>query len=379
MEHRTPKLSSAHIVFVNNFAGPGLGGGEVQLLHLVRACVAAGMRVTLVVQRGCALAGLAVQQGAALLEVDFALPRVTSTIGALRAVAASADIVQGTGWWTNALVRLAGRELPHVRVVNLVHVMPGAARHESASPFDLLARLAVDRMTGSADKYVAVSDAVASGLIDGGVDGSRVVVIRNGVDSERVRGDAEGSLWLEVGMGSGPMVGCIARLEPVKGVEHFVRAAISLSQRDPIVRFAIAGGGSLEPRLREIAFAGGVSDQVSFLGHVSPIEPLLGACEIIVLPSLSEGLPMVALEAMALGKPVVASRVGGLPEAVEDGVTGLLVEPGDPSALAAAIGALLDDPDRARKMGEAGRARVERDFTLERMTSEYLALYAELV
>jgi glycosyltransferase involved in cell wall biosynthesis len=112
---------------------------------------------------------------------------------------------------------------------------------------------------------------------------------------------------------------------------------------------------------------------------VDPIQPLAAALDVLVLPSLSEALGLVLLEAGALGVPVVATAVGGIPEVVEDGVTGILVPPGQPDALADAVTRLLRDPERARAMGEAGRARVEREFTLERTIAGHLAVYESLL
>jgi glycosyltransferase involved in cell wall biosynthesis len=105
---------------------------------------------------------------------------------------------------------------------------------------------------------------------------------------------------------------------------------------------------------------------------------LLADMDIVVLPSLSEGLPMVALEAMSLGRPIVATQVGGIPEIVVDGVTGVLVPPGDHRALATAIGSLLSDTERARALGHAGQTRVQGLFAVESMVAGYLALYASL-
>jgi glycosyltransferase involved in cell wall biosynthesis len=118
---------------------------------------------------------------------------------------------------------------------------------------------------------------------------------------------------------------------------------------------------------------------VVLLGDVRPVEPITAKLVVLVLPSIAEGLPGALFEAGALGVPVVATAVGGIPEVVVDGVTGILVPPQDPAALADAIASLLDDPERARAMGEAGRQRVEQHFTVERMVAETLALYEELL
>jgi glycosyltransferase involved in cell wall biosynthesis len=171
-----------------------------------------------------------------------------------------------------------------------------------------------------------------------------------------------------------PLVACAARLEPVKGVEFLLRAATSV----PDAAFAIAGDGSQAGYLRELAFALGIDGRVAFLGMVMPVAPLLAAADVVVLPSLSEGMPIAALEAMALGTPVIASRVGGLPEIVSDGVCGLLVPPGEPNALAAAINAVIGDPETSQLMGEACKRAVRQKYTSARMAQSYVSLVAEL-
>jgi len=152
----------------------------------------------------------------------------------------------------------------------------------------------------------------------------------------------------------------------------------SLGFQVPRARFVIAGSGPEESRLREIAYAHSLGDRLVFLGHVSPVAPVLAACDVVVIPSLSEGFALVAAEAMALGKPVVGTTVGGLVDVVADGETGLLVPPADPEALAAAAARLLHDPAAAIRMGEAGAARAEERFTVARMVHDYLECFAEL-
>lgn len=373
-----PDLKSVPIVFANNYAGPGVGGGEVQLLYLVGACVEAGMQVTVVAQKGASLVARARSLGATAEETDFSPRNAARAAAGVRHIARDARILQGTGWWTNVLTRLAARDTDLV-LVSTVHVDPDASLLDGGTRAGLAARALAERATrGRVNAYVAVSDAIARALGERGIPAGQVVTIHNGVDVAALRAAAAAAPPAGMPAGPGALVGCIARLEPVKGVEHFVRAAALLAQSHPEARFLLAGAGSLESRLREIMVAAGLRDRMAFLGSVPAVEPLLAACDVVVMPSLSEGFGLVAIEAGVLGKPVVASAVGGLMEAVDNGVTGLLVPPGDASALAGAIGTLLHDSDRARKMGDAARDRVERLFTVERMAAGYLELYADL-
>lgn len=367
------------ILFINNFRR-GMGGGEVQLLHVIRACLGAGMRVTLACPVGAALGEQAASAGAEVVRVRFPPLGMSPTIGYLAHLARERDvrIVQGTGFLTNLVARRVG-ELANISVVNMVQVVPGASVLDGGSVLDLWLRSRVDRATvGRVTAFVAVSDAVADALRASGVPSDRLRVIPNAVDVEAVQTAA--AMPLPPGFPSRrPLVGVVARLEPVKGVDVFLRAAALLAPKHPQATFVIVGDGSVVNALRRLAAELGLSGNVRFLGPVHPAAPVIAALDIVVAPSRSEGLPIVPLEAMVLGKPMVATAVGGMPEAVADGVTGILVSPDDPAALALAMGALLDDPGRARVLGDAGRARVEERFALPKMTSAYLALYEELL
>lgn len=213
---------------------------------------------------------------------------------------------------------------------------------------------------------VAVSEDTRRALLEQGYPPGKVVVVHNGVDLDGLPARAEPQRRiLEV-----------ARLAPVKGQ----RELISALPRLPGARLVLAGtdlerGGAYQAELERHARELGVGDRVSFRGYDPRIPDLLARVDVVALPSLSEGLPIVLLEAMAHGKPVVATPVGGTPELVVDGETGILVPPGDIGALAEALRTLLDDPQLAARMGEAGRRRVEDRFTAQQMADAVLELY----
>lgn len=175
------------------------------------------------------------------------------------------------------------------------------------------------------------------------------------------------------------LVGAVGRLHPQKGLSDLLVAIAQVRAQVSPIRLLLVGDGELRSELEAQARLLGLSDIVTFAGIRMDVPEILAALYVFAFPSLWEGLPLAVLEAMAAGLPVVATRVGGIPEVVEDGVTGLLVPPRAPEALAEAIIALLQDRERAGAMGQAGRARVERYFSVERMVQETEALYEELI
>jgi glycosyltransferase involved in cell wall biosynthesis len=184
----------------------------------------------------------------------------------------------------------------------------------------------------------------------------------------------------ELGLADGTAaVGLVARLDHWgKGHKEFFTALASLKDRYPVQGLVI-GGGRRETEMRQLAVEMGLEERVRFLGQRDDVPDLLAALDIFVLPSHSEGVSLALLEAMAAGLPVIASRVGGLPEVVTDGDTGLLIPPQDPEALAAALARLLDEPAWAKKLGENARRQVEENFSLERLGREINEIYGELV
>ncbi len=168
-----------------------------------------------------------------------------------------------------------------------------------------------------------------------------------------------------------PIVLTVARLDKQKGLSHLLQAAA----RVPEATFVIAGDGPERARLESQARELQLGQRVVFLGHRRDIPVLLSGCDLFVLPSLYEGLPLSALEAMVAGKPVIATAVGGTDEAIIHGVTGLLVPPADAAALAEAIRRLLSDPALSRRLGMAGKDRVHRHFSLDTMVRSVTNVY----
>jgi glycosyltransferase involved in cell wall biosynthesis len=175
--------------------------------------------------------------------------------------------------------------------------------------------------------------------------------------------------------GSEPRLLCVGRLIPIKGHLVLLRALAQARARVPEVTLDLAGRGPLAPALKAYARELGLGDAVRFLGFVSPVEAAIEGAAVVVVPSLGEGFGMVALEAMERARPVIASAVGGLPEIVADGETGIVVSPADAEALAEAIVSLAADLPRAAAMGNAGRSRALAEFTPERCVERVEELY----
>jgi len=206
------------------------------------------------------------------------------------------------------------------------------------------------------------------------------VVIPSGVDLEAIQRKAPpyetARGRLEVDAETRLIVG-VGRLEPVKGFQVLVRALPSILGVMPSARLLLVGYGSLRSQLEADARALGVADRLEIAGPQLDVAAYLAAADLVVVPSLNEGMGRVLVEAMALGRPVVATRVGGIPTVVADGETGSLVPPDDPPALARAVSELLKDPGLRQRMGEAGRRRAEQ-FSLALMESRLLDLYRGL-
>jgi L-malate glycosyltransferase len=235
-----------------------------------------------------------------------------------------------------------------------------------------------------ADRVLANSRAVATSLVgDEGIPAERVVVVPNFLDAsafDPLPGSTREQLLALFGVPLDALViGVVARLNPIKDHASLMRAVATLAPRWPRLHLVVVGRGVERDNLVRLARDLGLSQCVHFVG-LQPQKPNLHALfEVSVLPSRSEGFPNVVLEAMAAATPVVATAVGGTPDAVIDGETGLLVPPGDTEALAKAIESLLADPARRTSMGSAGRERAGRLFQASSVVPKLEDLYESLV
>ena len=229
---------------------------------------------------------------------------------------------------------------------------------------------------------VAISEAARAGVLKRGeAPEQKVTTILNGIrplDPHQFASPAEIRAGLEIDLDT-PLIVCAARLEKEKDVRSLIAAMTEVKTAFPEVRCVVAGQGAQHAILTAQIAEAGLQDTVQLLGFRTDAQALIQAGDIFVLPSLAEPFGLVILEAMALGRPVIATDAGGPPEIIENGETGLLVPPSDPPALAAAIRRLLTDRKATEAMGRRGRERFEARFTAARMAQDMLELYRRIL
>jgi len=233
------------------------------------------------------------------------------------------------------------------------------------------------------DRLLTVSEQVRSDLLAFGVGRPECfTVIPLGLDLDPllICENLRGQLRAEIGVPAEvPLVGIIARLVPIKRHEWFLEAAARVVQEFPTCQFLLVGDGERRQELQALVDQLRLDGQVHFLGWRYDLARIYADLDLAALTSANEGLPVSLIEAMAAGRPVVSTRVGGVADLVEDGIAGLLVPPDEPTALAEAICTLLSDPQRRQIMGQAGRARVYPAFSATRLLDDMDQLYTELV
>lgn len=234
-----------------------------------------------------------------------------------------------------------------------------------------------------ADAGIAISEAIRRFAIAyEGVSPQKIHTIHYGLDPASVHAppDARTRLRQELGLpADAPLVGSVCRLIEQKGLDNALDGFAQVVAEFPAAHYAIAGDGPLRGALEAQAARLGVADRVHFLGWRADAPAIFAALDVLLAPSRWEGFGLVFLEAMALGVPVISTRVSAIPEVIADGETGWLVPPDDPAAIAGALRAALADPGERCRRGEAGRARLESQFTVDAMVERTLAVYRGVV
>jgi glycosyltransferase involved in cell wall biosynthesis len=234
-------------------------------------------------------------------------------------------------------------------------------------------RVAAALMDRCSDAIIAVCEAARQQAIREGTDPAKIVTIHNSVAVP------ERPLSPQQQRDGGPIFGCVAELHPRKGLLHLLQAVPVVLATLPHARFVLVGTGGQETVLRSTAARLGVGGSVNFLGERLDVAALLPTFDVFVLPSLQEGLPNAILEAMAVGLPVVATRTGGVPEVVEDGVTGILIPPGDERALAAALIRVGTDERLRAAHGQRGREVALTRFSIDAEMQSVESVYDRLL
>ena len=255
--------------------------------------------------------------------------------------------------------------------------------HNLLPPPGRLQRLLLRRIGRLTNAIVAVSQAVAETLIEAGLPAAKIHVIPNGIDLAPFDAPLPSPAVVDLGRPlsvphNAPLIVAVGRLSPEKGFDILIRAFVEVYRQMPDAHLIIVGSGPEAEGLQALADGANLKERVHFPGRADDIIPILRAADIVAVPSRMEGQGLVALEAMAARRAVIASRVGGLAESIVEGRTGLLVPPNDPPAFANALVQLLRDPSRRLEMGLRGRRRVEQLYTVERMILNIQDVYASL-
>ncbi len=295
------------------------------------------------------------------------------------------DIVHSQGARADFFARIAAK-LSGVSIV--VSTVPMPVEGFDVNPIKKLIYIIFNRFSERfVDRFIVVSGSLEKIMIEKhGIESQRVVKIYNGIEKDeyciadeeiayrRSRFRKESDLGDNV-----PVIGVIGRLVWQKGFEYFVEAIPDILRRFPKAMFLIVGEGELKAELKMKSKMLKLEDKIIFTGFRNDIKDVLASVDTFVMPSLMEGLPVVLLEAMAMMKPIVATKIEGIREVLENGLTGLLVSPKDPQVLSEAIVDLLIHKDKARQMGLAARKVVEERFGVDIMVQKVEGVYEELL
>ena len=362
-----------------------LGGAEHQLTHLalgldpdrfepsVCCLFAGGFLVEVLEARGVRVWNLKIT-GTRLRRYPWRVASLISRVfGVVRA--ADPDILHGYLFWAYVVGAFAGRA---ARVPVVISGRRSLGDYKQGK----IILLAIERVANwLTDRIIANSFAVKSDVVrQEHLAAHKVDVIHNGIELSRYAINPDPSRRDSLGLlPQAFVVAVVANLISYKGHEYFLRAWRQVISAVPDAVALLVGEGPQRAELEGQARQLGIEGSVRFLGRRMDVPEILAVTDILVHPSLEEGFCNAILEAMAAGKPVVATAVGGNPEAVADGETGILVPPKDPESLAQAVLALMKEPEKALKMGLAGRARVEREFGLQAMVERYEQVYLDLL
>lgn len=368
-------------------AGGGVGGTETFVIELVRHLDKEKFTPLLYcLDYGGDIAGILRREMAALGCRFIAAPYRSGAKLDLRAVSRlrktlkdeGVELIHSNGGYSTiaGIFSVLGTPVPIIETM-----------HNDILTFSPKTKVFFGLITHRLNKRIAVSGSIAESVPESGflVPQKKVdMVIHNGVDTGRFSPSPGRAAERKKEGFSGPVIGCVAKLVQRKGHAYLLKAMPRVNQVSPSATLLLLGAGEEEESLKKLSRELGIENNVRFLGCRFDVARWLALCDFLVLPSLSEaeglpteGLPLSILEAFAMGKPVIATKVGGVPEVLKDGENGFLVPPCDPERLAERMIYLLSDPERARKMGLSGRALVEREFDIRVTVARYENAYLE--
>ncbi|MFC1574980.1 glycosyltransferase [Gemmatimonadota bacterium] len=352
-------------------AGTHLYGGALQVLLLVEGLAARGVDSLLVVPSHSTVEREARSRGLPVHPIPMAGEGDLPFIARFR-----------------RLIQAVKPDLVHLHSRRGADTLGAMAAHWAGVPVVLSRRVDNPEVSWAVGpKYrlysavIAISEAIRKVLVSQGVPAGKVHCVHSSLDPGPFQEPCRQESFLEeFGLAPGdPVVGMAAQFIPRKGHDVLLEAVGSIREDHPRARFLLFGQGPLLDQVTRQIREAGLSEVVSLPGFREDLPRILPCLDLLVHPATREGLGIILLQASAAGVPIVASRAGGIPEAVIHGKTGLLVSPGDPGALAGAVSALLSDGRRARAMGEAGRRHVLMEFSPDRMVEGNLQVYRELL
>ncbi|MGI6549670.1 MAG: glycosyltransferase [Syntrophomonadales bacterium] len=359
--------------------GGEIGGAERHLLTLMRLMDREKFTPELLCLCQGPFAGVCRKEGITTHEIVMRHKLDLATVAPIRRLIREQeiDLVHTHGVRANLVARMAGRA-EKVPVVTTFH---SVLRYDYSTSAEAAVARILTRLTNNrTDRFIAISGAIKEDLAAMGVTPDRIEIIYNGLDvSLLTPGESPDNVKKSLGITPGQrVVAMVGRLHAVKGHIYLLQAAQRIVTQHHDVVFLLVGEGPERPIIENTMRELGLEGRVIMTGFYPNISELYPVMDLLCLPSLMEGMGLVLLEAMHFGVPVVATQVGGIPEVIIDGESGLLVDPGNSRALAMAITWLLDDPGLQQQLITGGRRRAQ-EFTVEKMVRHTERVYTDLI
>ena len=352
------------------------GGGARVFLQLAGGLINRGHRVFVACVPDGELAPLLKTSGIELLPVNFKSKNILLVFNQMyrHLCIHSIDIVNSQGGRADFYARVSAKRAGVKGIISTVAVL---VENYDVNLFKKFAYVVLDRFTKRfVDCFIVVSKALRRILINTHkIPPDKVIKIYNGIELNEYQPDDSGEfsrrIRKEYNIGKDVfLVGTVGRMVWLKGFEYLIKCVPEIARTYPDTKILLVGDGPLREKLEALSEELRVRDNVIFTGFRSDIKEILSALDLLVIPSLQEGFPMITLEAMAMAKPIIATNIDGITEQITDGVDGILVPPKDPSVLAKAVIRALNDKKLARTMGLLAREKVEQEFSVEKILAE---------